>query len=407
MQAAILVGGLGTRLGQLVRERPKPLLEIAGKPFLEHVIWTLKRHGIRDIVLFAGYRAEVVEQLYGPGSDARARLGVDIRVVVESEPLGTGGALVAGKHALADRFLLLNGDSLLIFNYLDLMLRDARDSSEPLVTIALRRVPDARRYGVIDVAAGRVVGFREKPEQPGPGTVNGGVYWVDKTILDSITATPCSLERDVLPGLIASGRVRAKEYDGYFIDIGTPQDFTRAGAELAAVLKRPAVFFDRDNTLIRDKGYTFRNEDLQWLPGVPQMIKKLNDANVLVFVVTNQAGVAKGHYDEPAIRAFHSHLASKLAEVGAHVDAWRYCPHHAEGTVAAYKKECDWRKPGPGMLLDLLRKWPVDAARSLVIGDQEHDVLAGQRAGLPARLAAPGGAVQEVDSFLAGLAPAA
>lgn len=401
MQAVILIGGLGTRLGKLVQTTPKPLLTVAGRPFLDHLLLALSRHGITDIVLLAGYRADVVDDLYGTKSDAAARLGLHIDVLVEDMPLGTGGAIAAVRDRLAPTFFLMNGDSLFDFNYLDLHLPSASETETPLIRMALRHVGDARRYGLVDVdKTYRVTAFHEKPATAQAGLVNTGVYWMHRDILDWIPQGKSSLEQDVFPKIAATGRLTAKIYDGFFIDIGIPEDLERADRSLNNALRRPAVFFDRDNTLIMDRGYTHKPQDLVWLDGVPQMIRKLNDRGIFVFVVTNQAGVAKGHYDEAAITQFHRHMNADLRYTGAHIDDFRYCPHHTEGTVAAYKKACDWRKPGAGMLHDLLKSWPVEKSQSLMLGDMDSDIKAGEAAGLDARLVARGEVAQEVDNWL-------
>jgi D-glycero-D-manno-heptose 1,7-bisphosphate phosphatase len=148
--------------------------------------------------------------------------------------------------------------------------------------------------------------------------------------------------------------------------------------------RRPAVFFDRDGVLNRDIGYLHRPEDVVWLEGAREAIRLCNDAGYFVFVVTNQAGVARGYYGEDDVRALHTWMNSELAFLGAHVDAFEYCPHHPEGTAARYRRACSRRKPGPGMILDLLSAWPVDKDASFLIGNMQSDLDAAAGAGIRA-----------------------
>ena len=151
-------------------------------------------------------------------------------------------------------------------------------------------------------------------------------------------------------------------------------------------VRRPAVFFDRDGVLNRDIGYLHRPEDFVWLEGAREAIRLCNDAGYLVFVVTNQAGVARGYYGEDDVRALHGWMSSELAALGAHIDAFEYCPHHPEGIAAGYRRACSRRKPEPGMLLDLLSRWPVDKEASFLIGNMQSDLDAAAGAGIRAYL---------------------
>ncbi|RXH40055.1 HAD-IIIA family hydrolase [Bradyrhizobium zhanjiangense] len=373
-QAVILVGGLGTRLGERTKTVPKPMLEIGGRPFLDTLIDELARYHVFDeILLLAGHKAEIVETHYSGAAKGRSK----ILVSRETEPLGTAGALVHARDLLHDRFLLLNGDSLFDFNLLDLIAR----AQGGRVHMALRDGVVGDRYGRV-VLDGDVVRDFIAPGAGATGPVNAGIYVVDKSILADIAKLPASLEQDVFPRLAASGALRGTAYRGYFIDIGIPDDFVRADHELREKLRRPAVFFDRDGVLNHDSGYTFETHKLEWIEGAREAIKAVNDAGYFAFVITNQSGVARGYYEEHHVVALHNWMADQMALIGAHVDAFEYCPDHPDGTVARYCRTSDRRKPAPGMITDLIKRFPVDMTRSMVIGDKQSDIEAAQAAGV-------------------------
>lgn len=377
-QAVILIGGLGTRLGERTKLTPKPMLEIGGRPFLDMLIGELARYDIfEEILLLAGHKAEIVETHYAGASRGRARIVVSR----ETEPLGTAGALVHASGHLQDRFLLLNGDSLFDFNLLDLVARAQRGH----VHMALRDGVLGDRYGRV-VLDGDVVRDFIAPGAGATGPVNAGIYVVDKSVLAGITTLPASLEQDVFPGLVKSGALRGTAYRGYFIDIGIPDDFARADRELREKLRRPAVFFDRDGVLNHDSGYTFETHKLEWIEGAREAVKAVNDAGYFAFVITNQSGVARGFYEEHHVVALHRWMADQMAMVGAHIDAFEYCPDHPDGTVAHYCRTSARRKPAPGMIHDLAQRFPIDMTRSMVIGDKNSDMEAAQAAGLAGHL---------------------
>jgi len=379
-QAVILVGGRGTRLGKLARETPKPLLPIVGDVrFLDYLIENIARHGIEDIVLLAGHFGDQVETRY---AGKRIR-GAQLRVIVEPSPAGTAGALRYAEATLDDTFLMLNGDSIVELNYL--ALAQARGSSDQ-AALALRRVPDAARYGRVETRDGRVIGFHEKDASfSGEALISSGVYVLRKSVLGLIDRVPASIETDVFPKLAAARAIAAFESTGYFLDIGLPDTLAQARAELPEQMRRGAVFFDRDGTLIRDDGYTHRIEDLEWLPGAVEAIRACNDAGRLVIVVTNQAGIARGLYTEADMRRFHAHMQSELRKHGAHIDAFYHCPHHADGVVERYTHaDHPDRKPNPGMLRRAFAEWPIERAFSFLVGDADSDVAAAAALGLPA-----------------------
>ncbi len=140
--------------------------------------------------------------------------------------------------------------------------------------------------------------------------------------------------------------------------------------------QRPAAFLDRDGVLNVDHGYAYRPDQLEWVAGAPEAVRLLNKAGFLVFVVTNQSGVARGYYTEADITQLHAHMQDVLNVQSGHIDAFYYCPHHPEGTVKKFAVLCDCRKPGTGMLKQAAREWPIDLGRSFLIGDRDNDMAA-------------------------------
>jgi len=140
--------------------------------------------------------------------------------------------------------------------------------------------------------------------------------------------------------------------------------------------KRPAAFLDRDGVLNVDHGYAYKPDQLEWIAGAPEAVRLLNEAGYAVIVVTNQSGIARGLYDEAAVRHFHAHMQNVLRAHSAHIDAFYFCPHHPDGTVKALAIRCGCRKPGTGMLEQATREWPIDLARSFLIGDKDGDMAA-------------------------------
>ena len=377
-QCVILAGGRGTRLGALVDRLPKPMLPVDGRPFLEHLVSEIRRFGFDRFVFLAGYRGELVAEHFKDGGALSRRLKAQFTTVIERAPMGTAGALKLAESGLDDFFLLLNGDSFFDFNLLDLTSPPLDDSAAG--RIALRKVRDVSRYGVVETEGDHITSFRAQGGRGGFGLVNAGVYWLSKRILDLLPAEGGSLESEVFPELAKAGRLLGAAYQGYFVDIGVPDDYAAACRELTAALRRPAVFFDRDNVLNEDAGYTHSRDGFKWIEGAQAAVKACNDAGWFVFVVTNQAGVAHGYFDVADVENLHAWMNEELCLQGAHVDDFRFCPHHPRGAFPSYAVTCGCRKPQPGMIFDLREAHPVIKDKSIVIGDKETDLEAGRRA---------------------------
>jgi NDP-sugar pyrophosphorylase family protein len=224
MKAVLLVGGLGTRLRSAVPNSPKALASVGGRPFLELIIKQLTTQGVHQLILCTGHLADQIEATFGDGRE----LGVSVEYSKETVPLGTAGAIKLAQSYLQGEsdFLVLNGDS---FVEIDLhkFITLHREQRVP-ATMAVVNVENASRYGTVQIdPANRITGFIEKNGQNLPGNINAGVYLFKSSILSNISDGPSSLERDIFPSLLRSG-VLAVQQAGMFIDIGVPEDYSRA-----------------------------------------------------------------------------------------------------------------------------------------------------------------------------------
>ncbi len=228
MQAILLAGGLGTRLRSVISDRPKPMALIGDKPFMEYVVHELSRHGITDIIFAVGYKGSMVEDYFGDGSRFAAADGsgsLTVRYAYEEELLGTAGAIKnAGKLVTEERFFVLNADTFYQIDYQRLVRM--QEDLDLEMTLVLRQVPDASRYGQAVLEDGRLTAFNEKTAEAKPGTINGGVYLMTRALLDEIPEGKVSLENEMIPRWLKENRkLGGFVNDGYFIDIGIPEAY--------------------------------------------------------------------------------------------------------------------------------------------------------------------------------------
>jgi D-glycero-D-manno-heptose 1,7-bisphosphate phosphatase len=385
-QCAVLVGGLASRLGALAATTPKPVLPCGDRPFLAWLLREFLRFGVEEFLLLSGHLSEAVA---ASGRTLSATLPRNVRIMTSKEPVraGTGGAVFHARDWLDQHFLLCNGDSLFACNLAPLLAAGA--GSGVTGRMLLRRGTAISCHGVASLDGDRVLSFTERSSTGVGGLMNAGIYLFDRSLVDDLTPS-CSLEADIMPRLAARGALRATVGEGYFCDIGIPEDYAAAQQHVPQVLRRRALFLDRDGVINLDHGYIGSCDRFEWVPGAREAIQAATDAGWHVFVVTNQSGVARGLYSEAAVSALHEWMIDEVRRAGGTIDDIRYCPFHPDAVVAAYRRASDWRKPAPGMVLDLIRAWELERERCLMIGDQETDMAVAAAAGI-AGMRFPGG----------------
>ncbi len=368
MEAIILAGGFGTRLSHIVKDVPKPMAPVANRPFLEYILDYLKDNGIKKVVLATGYKHDIIKNHFG-----NIYNGINILYSVEDTPLLTGGAI---KKALTmcnnNNVFIINGDT-----YFDVDLKKMKDfhnSNNADITVATKLMHDFDRYGTVTLNNDKIMQFKEKRHIK-KGLINGGIYLVNKDVLVNVEENKFSFEQDIMEKRTSELIIYSFISEGYFIDIGIPEDYYTAQKHFT---KNKALFLDRDGTINVDIGHLHKSEELVFIEGMPQLIKKYNELGYKVIVITNQAGIAKGYYTEEDMHNLHNFMNEQLkVKYGAKIDAFYFCPHHPDFTG-----ECNCRKPKTGLLEQAIKDFNIDISQSLLIGDKPWDIECGERLGV-------------------------
>jgi histidinol-phosphate phosphatase family protein len=396
VKALLLAGGLGTRLRPLTDTVPKCLVGVLDRPLLDYWVDRLAEAGIDLARVNTHALAEQVRgYLAGVNSEGRVHLVESYEPVL----LGSAGTVTANADLadLADQIVVIYADNL---SDIDLrpLLEFHRSHNDPF-TMVLFRAPNPRACGIAQLdAVGRIVSFVEKPDQPASDLANAGLYVIDASAYREIAAMKAfDLGFDVLPRF--EGRMRGWVWGGYHLDIGTHQALAQARGDAARILSarrasrsmqpRPAVFLDRDGTLIEHVHYLSDPAHVRLLPGAALALTRLRRAGFVCVLVTNQSAIGRGMITEARLHEIHVEMNRQLAEQGTALDAIYYCPDAPAGldrTVIENSR----RKPGPGMLLQAATEIGLKLADSWMVGDLISDVIAGLNAGCRSILVASG-----------------
>lgn len=369
-QAVILAGGRGTRLEHLTADRPKPMVEFHGRPFLEYLIEMLRGQGFTRVLLLLGYKAEKITEYFGDGS----RFGVEIGYSISDVEDDTGERLRKAAALVDPVFLLAYCDNYWPMDFAALW-RSWCDKGAPDAQVVVYANSDGyTRDNLIVDAEGFVATYDKSRKTPGLSGVDIGFIIARRSVLDRIPAGNVSFEAAVYPQLVAERRLAAFVTGHRYYSVG---NLARLPLTETFLARAPAIVLDRDGVLnekMPKAEYVRSWADWRWTATALPALRRLAEQGFRVIVVTNQAGIARGAMSEDDLAAIHRSMTAEAEAAGGRIDAIYHCPH-------GWDDGCDCRKPAPGMLFAAQRDFHLDLSRVWFLGDDDRDGQAAAAAG--------------------------
>jgi D-glycero-D-manno-heptose 1,7-bisphosphate phosphatase len=368
IQAVILAGGRGTRLQPITDTIPKPMIRFHGRPFLEYLIEMLRRQGFQRVLLLLGYLPDVVQNYFGSGE----KWGIQIEYSVSDADNETGVRLRIARPKIDPVFLLMYCDNYwpMIF---DKMWRQY--ASFPGAQLTVYRNDDLyTRNNMLVRSDGVVEKYDRGRQTEGLSGVDIGFALFNRDLLDMIPDENVSFEQTIYPRLVEAHQLTAFVTSHRYYSVGSHD---RLGLTNDFLQERPAVILDRDGVLnrkMRTAEYVRSWSDWEWIPGAKEAIAMFKRAGYRIFIVSNQAGIARGALSVEALGEIHEKMTGEIQAAGGDIDRIYICPH-------GWDDGCDCRKPRPGMLIQAQRDFSLDLTRTPFIGDDARDLAAAEAAG--------------------------
>jgi D,D-heptose 1,7-bisphosphate phosphatase len=392
MQAVILAGGRGIRLGDVTRNIPKSMMKVGNKPLLQHQIELLVRYNIKDIVILVNYLKDSIITYFGNGNQFKAR----ISYYEEPVPLGTAGGIREIEERLTGDFIIIYGDIMINMDLSRLISYHLQKESRCTLVLHPNDHPYDSDLVEID-SESRVNAIHSKPHDPAflyHNLVNAGVYVFSSKVLEFLEkGKKADFGREIFPKLFSKIAMFGYHSSEYLKDMGTPDrlqdvrtDFENGKINRRSFeFKQKAIFLDRDGVLNIERSYISTPDALELYNFTPAAIRMINKSDYLAIVVTNQSAVARNLCTEEDVLNIHRKLETMLGKERAWLDAIYYCPHHPDkgypGENPVYKIDCECRKPKTGMFRKAVSQFNIDLHESYMIGDSERDIQAGINAG--------------------------
>ena len=371
IDVVILAGGQGSRISKFLKGRPKPMIKFDNYDFLDLLIRKICTYDINKVFVLAGFKGNTIKNKY---HNKKINL-VDIECVIEKSPMGTAGCLSQIKKKVSSNFIVVNGDTFFDIDYNQIINFKLKHDYSLISLVKNKNYKSNKKLVNLSILKNKVI-------YSNSNFINGGIYKFRKEIFNYIKKYNCSLENDVLPTLIRDKRVSGQKFDNFFLDIGTPKNLLYAKKKLVNYLRKPAIFLDRDGTINEDLGYTHKIKDLKFCKGIIKGLQTFQRKKILFFIITNQAGIGKGIFSLDKFYKFQQYMKTTFIKKNILINDFEFCPYHPEAKIKKYRKKTNLRKPGNLMIKNILKHWPVNLSKSVMIGDQKSDYLCAKKSNI-------------------------
>jgi histidinol-phosphate phosphatase family protein len=370
-QAVILAGGRGTRMRPITNDRPKPMVPILGRPFLEYQLEQLRDQGFERVLMLLGYLPEVVQKYFGDGRD----WGVSIEYSVTEPDQLTSSRVATARHMIDPCFLLLYCDNYWPMQMSRLWAR-FRESGKPGLITVYSNKDDYSRGSVLLDHDRHVRVFDRLRRTPGLREIEISYAILTDLALQLLPEEDTLFEEAIYTLLAQQGRLTAYVSDHRYYSVGS---LHRLPATEAFMRREPTVILDRDGVLNRkppQAQYVRDWTEWEWCQSSLEALRLLHEAGYRIIIASNQSGIGRGAMTEADLDAIHGRMKQEAARAGGRIDAIYYCPHD-------WKDGCECRKPKPGLLFGAQRDFHLDLTRTPFIGDDDRDATAANAAGCP------------------------
>lgn len=370
-QAVILAGGPGLRLRPLTADKPKPMVLVAGRPFIDYLLEFVKKNGIEEVLLLLGYLPEKITGYVGDGS----KFGLKVKYSVSPVENLTGTRMRIAKDMLRDEFLLMYCDNLLNLDVEELYKFHKEHGGLATVTVYTNKHGLTKNNMFVD-KDGFVVKYDK--ERKNPAEMNGvdmGFFIVNKKAVDLIPDENVYFELSAVPKLIEQRQLAGFTTDRFYYSTGSPARLEQTAKFLSP---QKVIFLDRDGVINKkmDVGdYVKKWEEFEFLPGTVEAMRFLTENGYRIFIISNQAGVARGKMTPQDLWDIEHKMEEEMGRTGAKITGFYYCLHDRD-------EGCDCRKPKPGLLFQAALDHYIHLPNAVFVGDDERDKQAGDAAGV-------------------------